>query len=126
MASLRKTFKKIGHWLSGDEVVLDTQLRFKDIGNSIFDSTNGTVSWFVKTAEVFGWRMRDNVKGQDIIQVDTVDDVVRVLYDTEIQRPTMLLTASASDILNSIAGVTVAMDTIVKNTIGAAATVTAG
>jgi len=79
---MRKVFNNLGHWFAGTEVKIDSKLTFNDLGNPLFDMTNGSFLWYLKTAIANAWRLRDNTKGTDIVTIDTNTDTIDLKYHT--------------------------------------------
>lgn len=76
----RKVNKTEGHYLAGDAVTFDDELNFVVTTNPEIDSQGGGFLWKTITNIVNSWRLRDDVKngGQDIIVIDTVNDIVEL------------------------------------------------
>jgi len=72
----RKINKSEGHYLAGDAVTFDDELNFVVTTNPEIDSQGGAFIHKIITNIANSWRLRDDVKGQDIIVVDTNNDVV--------------------------------------------------
>jgi hypothetical protein len=72
----RKVNKTEGHYLAGDAVTFDEELNFVVTANPEIDSQGGAFIHKIITNIANSWRLRDDVKGQDIIVVDTNNDVV--------------------------------------------------
>jgi len=72
----RKVNKTEGHYLAGDKVTFDDELNFVTTANPEIDSQGGAFIHKIVTNIANSWRLRDDVKGQDIIVVDTNNDIV--------------------------------------------------
>ena len=84
---LKKNTRTDGHYLEGVEVKIDSRLNFNNVGNPLFDTSNGSMMWFLKTGIVNSFTFRDNSKFKNFIQIDTNDDIINVdgaiLYNTD-------------------------------------------
>ena len=79
---MRKIFNNLGHWFAGTEVQIDSKLTFNDLGNPLFDMSNGKWLVYLQTAVNNAWRLRDNTKGTDIVTIDTNIDTIDLKYHT--------------------------------------------
>ena len=79
---MRKIFRVAGHWLAGAIVQIDSNLTFNNVGNPLFDTSNGSVLWYLRTAIANSFRIRDNVKGTDVMSINTDADTIDLKYHT--------------------------------------------
>ena len=84
---MRKIFNNLGHWFAGTEVQIDSKLTFNDLGNPLFDMSNGKWLVYLQTAVNNAWRLRDNTKGTDIVTIDTNTDTIDFKYKTITSSP---------------------------------------
>lgn len=72
---IKKIFRVAGIWIAGNEVIIDRKLTFRNIGNLLLNTVNGTVVWHLKTAILDSFKFRDNTKGIDYFVIDTANDI---------------------------------------------------
>jgi len=80
---LFKIFRQAGIYLAGLKVLIDEEIQFAIISTPELDSQGGPFIWKLITANLFAFRIRDMVKGQNIINIDTVNDKIEILYEQE-------------------------------------------
>lgn len=76
---LKKFFNTAGFWVKGLIFKVDQEIQFNVTANPEIDTQGGGFTWKTITNVLTSWKMRDAVKGQDIIVVDTVNDRVSIL-----------------------------------------------
>jgi hypothetical protein len=76
--ALRKVFKAAGHYLAGNLFKVDREIQFDETTNPEIDSQGGSFIWKILSNTVVGWRLRDDIKGQDAFVIDTTNDKVTV------------------------------------------------
>jgi len=72
-----KIFRSAGHYLAGLVLKIDTELRFVNTNNpeiTTFDS----FTWKLKTALINSFRITDLIKVQDVVNIDTLNDIVKL------------------------------------------------
>ena len=72
----RQTDKTDGHYLSGAEVTVDSEINFVTTANPEIDSSTGNCIHKIKTASAAAYALRDDTKGRNIITINTNTDTV--------------------------------------------------
>lgn len=76
MSFIRTIFGQFGTHIKGDFLQVDDEIKFVSTANPELDTEGGNFLHKLKTAVTTALRWRDDTKGQDIITVDTLNDIV--------------------------------------------------
>lgn len=104
---IREILRTTGHYLKGSVLKIDSFLQFVNTGSPEMDAQGGSATVKVKTGEVDAWKFRDDVKGQDIFTIDTLNDVLIPNYPIQgtINLTDYVVVQSKSDLPTPSAGV---------------------
>jgi hypothetical protein len=116
--SVRTILRSAGHWIKGQWLKLDSELRFESTANPEIDTTGGGFLWKTITNNILSWRLRDDTTGEDIVKVDSQNKEVTIHANYKFinsdWKPNdiplgVILTSGASFFINGGAGIYLSM-----------------
>jgi hypothetical protein len=76
--ALRTIFRQAGHYLKGTLTKIGNVLEWDSTGNSEAQTENSDFTWKLKTGSTTAWILRDDTKGQNVLEIDTQNDIFKL------------------------------------------------